>query len=67
VNARVVADELGLDIGNVHRYIKPLLDAGILSESHDVKRNQVWLAPDVLAALDAFAARAGRRTPSASR
>jgi predicted transcriptional regulator len=67
VNARVVADELGLDIGNVHRYIKPLLDAGILSESQDVKRNQVWLAPDVLAALDAFAARAGRRTPSASR
>jgi Fic family protein len=61
VNARLVAEELGLDVGNVHRYIKPLLDAGVLTESHDVKRNQVWRAPKILAALDAFAARAGRR------
>jgi Fic family protein len=62
VNARVIADELGLDVGNVHRYIKPLLDARILAESLDVKRNQVWRAAEVLAAVDAFAARAGRRT-----
>jgi predicted transcriptional regulator len=65
VNARVVAEELGLDVGNVHRYIKPLLDDRILTESLDVKRNQVWRAAEVLAALDAFAARAGRRTPPA--
>jgi hypothetical protein len=63
VNARVAAEELGLDVGNVHRYIKPLLDARILAESLDVKRNQVWRAAEVLAALDAFAVRAGRRTP----
>ncbi len=62
VNARVVAEELGLDAGNVHRYIKPLFDAEILVESLDVKRNQVWRAAGLLAALDAFAARAGRRT-----
>lgn len=62
VNARVIADELDLDVGNVHRYTKPLLDAGILAESLDVKRNQVWRAPEVLSAVDAFAARAGRRT-----
>lgn len=62
VNARLVAEELDLDVGNVHRYIKPLLEARILSESLDVKRNQVWRAPEILAALDAFAARAGRRT-----
>lgn len=61
VNARVVAAELNLDVGNVHRYLKPLLDARILAESLDVKRNQVWRAAEVLAALDAFAARAGRR------
>lgn len=61
VNARVVAEELGLDVGNVHRYIRPLLDTRILAESLDVKRNQVWRAAEVLAALDAFAARAGRR------
>jgi Fic family protein len=64
VNARVVAEELDLDVGNVHRYIKPLLDAAVLVESLDVKRNQVWRASAVLAALDGFAARAGRRTPS---
>ena len=62
VNARVVADDLGLDVGNVHRYIKPLVDARILTESLDVKRNQVWRAAEVLSALDAFAARAGRRS-----
>ncbi len=61
VNARVIAEELKLDAGNVHRYIKPLLDARILAQSLDVTRNQVWRAPEVLAALDAFAARAGRR------
>lgn len=62
VNARVISEELDLDVGNVHRYIRPLLEAGILAQSLDVKRNQVWRAPEVLAALDAFAARAGRRT-----
>lgn len=62
VNARVIAEELELDVGNVHRYIKPLLDVHILVESLDVKRNQVWRAAEVLTALDAFAARAGRRT-----
>src|SRR4051812_31569322 len=61
VNARVVAQELSLDAGNVHRYIKPLIDARVLVESQDVKRNQVWRSAEVLAALDAFAARAGRR------
>lgn len=64
VNARVVSEELGLAVGNVHRYIQPLLDAGILTQSHDRRRNQGWRAADVLAALDAFAARAGRRSPA---
>jgi fido (protein-threonine AMPylation protein) len=63
VNARVIAEELGLDAGNVHRVIAPLLDAGILAMSRDVKRNQVWRSAEVLAALDAFASRAGRRRP----
>lgn len=61
VNARVIADELSVDVGNVHRYVKPLIEARILAESQDVKRNQVWRSAEVLSALDAFAARAGRR------
>ena len=51
VNARAIANELTLGVGNVHRYVKPL-DARTLAQSLDVS----------LAALDAFAARAGRRT-----
>jgi Fic family protein len=62
VNAKLVAQELGIAVGNVHRYIDPLLEAGIVVASRDVKRNQAWRAPKVLSALDAFAARAGRRT-----
>ncbi len=62
VNARAVAEELKLEVGNVHRYVRPLLDARILVESLDVTRNQVWRASEVLASLDAFATRAGRRT-----
>jgi hypothetical protein len=61
VNAHVIAEELNVSVGNVHRYVKPLLDAQIFFESRDVKRNQVWRAAEVLAALDAFASRAGRR------
>ena len=61
VNARLVADELAIPAGNVHRYVQPLLAAGVLAEARDVIRHQVWRAPRVLAALDAFAARAGRR------
>jgi Fic family protein len=64
VNARLVASELEIPPGNVHRYIQPLLTAGVLAESRDVTRNQVWRAPKVLAALDAFATRAGHRTRS---
>lgn len=63
VNARVIADELSLDVGNVHRYIKPLLEARVLTQSTDAKRDQVWRSIEVLAELDAFAARAGRRAP----
>jgi Fic family protein len=63
VNARLVADELGIAGPNTYRVLKPLVDAGVIVEFTDKKRNQLWRAPDVLAALDAFAARAGRRNP----
>jgi len=62
LNAPVIATELGVDTGNVHRYTGPLLDSGILTATTDGKRNQVWRSVEVLEALDAFAARAGRRT-----
>jgi len=36
--------------------------AGVLIESTDRRRNRVWRSPEVLAALDGFAARARRRS-----
>ncbi len=61
VNAVLVAQELGIESTNAHRYLNPLTKAGILIEATNGPRNRVWRSPEVLAALDAFADRAGRR------
>jgi Fic family protein len=64
VNAALVADEVGIAPQNAYRSLRPLVDAGVLVEFTDRKRNQLWRAPEVLDALDRFAARAGRRARS---
>jgi Fic family protein len=64
VNAGVVAGELGIAPQNVYRSLRPLVDAGVLVEFSDRKRNQLWRSPEVLDALDRFAARAGWRISS---
>ncbi|WP_420715913.1 Fic family protein [Mycobacterium sp. 663a-19] len=61
VNAVLLAQELGIESANAHRYLNPLAEAGILVETTSGPRNRVWRSPEVLAALDAFAERAGRR------
>ncbi len=61
VNAALLAHELGIESTNAHRYLNPLTTAGILVEATSGPRNRVWRSPEVLAALDAFAERAGRR------
>ena len=61
VNAALLAQELGIESTNAHRYLNPLTEAGILIETTSAPRNRVWRSPEVLAALDAFAERAGRR------
>ncbi len=61
VNAALLAQELGIESTNAHRYLNPLTEAGILVETTNGPRNRVWRSPEVLAALDAFAERAGRR------
>lgn len=64
VTAPFVARELGIaQLPNVYPLIQPLEAAGVLTEFTDRKRNRVWRSEAVLAALDAFAARAGRRRP----
>lgn len=61
VNARLLAQELGIESTNAHRYVGPLAKAGILVEAGSGTRHRVWRCPEVLAALDGFAERAGRR------
>jgi Fic family protein len=61
ISAGLVASELGIAPQNSYRSLRPLLAAGVLVEFTDRTRNQLWRAPEVLDALDSFAARAGRR------
>ena len=61
VDAQVVAREVGIAMTNVYRHLDLLVRVGVLVEFTDRKRHRVWRSAEVLAALDAFAARAGRR------
>jgi Fic family protein len=61
VNAPSLSRELGIPQTNVYRALQPLVDAGVLVEFTNNKRDRLWRAPDVLEVLDAFATRTGRR------
>jgi Fic family protein len=62
VTTEAVASELDVLPNNVWRTVKPLEDAGVVVSSSGSRRNsRLWRAPEVLAHLDAFADRAGRR------
>ncbi len=61
INAALVNEQLGILTPNIYRSLSPLLDAGVLTELTTTRRHQMWQAPQVLRALDRFAARAGRR------
>ncbi|HWB38099.1 MAG TPA: hypothetical protein VHA75_18935, partial [Rugosimonospora sp.] len=63
VDAPTVATELGIAPSNAGRAVAPLVEAGVLTEFTGSARNRMWQANEVLAALDEFAARAGRRVP----
>ena len=60
VNVGLISEELALAPQNVYRTIAPLVDAGILT-TNGQQRDWLWRCPEVLAAVDAFARRAGRR------
>lgn len=61
INVRLVSDELGIAAPNVYRSIEPLVTADVLASSGR-QRDRVWRAQEVLEAVDAFAARSGRRS-----
>lgn len=61
VNLSFVQRKLDVSQTAARRAIDHLVLAGILAESTDRRRNRVWIARDVVDALDEFADRAGRR------
>lgn len=61
VDARTIASGLSIRADNAQRPVRPLVEAGVLSEFTGFGRNRMWQAREVIDALDAFALRAGRR------
>ena len=61
IDVPFVVAELGVARQNVYRTVEPLVAAGVLTPSGS-GRTLSWRADEVLAAVDAFATRAGRRT-----
>lgn len=51
----------GVALSAAQRAVEQLEEADILARAGGGQRNRVWLAPEVIAALDAFADRVGRR------
>jgi Fic family protein len=61
VDTALIQGELDATAANAGRALRQLEEAGVITEFSDRKRNRLWQAPEVLSALDGFAARAGRR------
>lgn len=61
LTTRSLESDLGIPVKNATRYLNPLEDLGVLRKAKLTKRDHYWAAHDVLAALDRFAERAGRR------
>jgi Fic family protein len=51
----------GVALSAAQRAVEQLVSAGILTPTSTSRRNRVWIAQDVIDALDAFAERVGRR------
>ncbi len=60
IDVPCVVAEVGVARQNVYRTVEPLVATGVLTPSGS-RRDLHWRADEVLAALDAFATRAGRR------
>lgn len=62
INAALLVDAgIVAQTAHAQRVLTPLVEAGVIIETTAGRRNRVWRSAEVLAALDAFAERAGRR------
>jgi Fic family protein len=62
LTAEMVSQHTGASPATAYRAVERLEAADILTAAGKIRGTRVWVAPDIIAALDAFADRAGRRT-----
>ena len=61
IGTAAASAQLGVSTVNAQVAIDRLVTAGVLTQITDGRRNRIWLAKDVVGALDEFTARARRR------
>jgi len=61
INAEAVANHLDIAPSNTYVHLKTLTDAGVLKAKTEYKHGMFWRSDEILATLDQFAKRAGRR------
>ncbi|PWJ52995.1 Fic family protein [Quadrisphaera granulorum] len=61
ISAAAAAQEVGVQTPNIYPPLRTLVDAGILKSKREHRIGPFWRSDEVLAAIDAFAERAGRR------
>jgi len=64
VDAGLVATELGVRPQNVYSLLRDLTEQGVLSAKTEHRYGTLWRSDEILHAIDRFAERAGRRSPS---
>ncbi len=61
IDSAAASTQLGISAVNAQVAINRLVDAGVLIQISNGRRNRIWLAKDVVRVLDEFGARAKRR------
>jgi Fic family protein len=61
VTASLVAEHLAIDATNSHAHIRRLVELGVLESRPTLGRRSVWVAPEILGAMDDFLASISRR------
>jgi Fic family protein len=61
VTVRFIQDAAGVSGTAAQNAVNHLVEVGVLTPASTAPRNRVWVAEDVISALDDFAARSGRR------
>jgi Fic family protein len=61
LSAALAAEELGVKLPNAYPPLRALTEAGIVKSKNEHRLGPFWRADEVLAAVDRFAERAGRR------